>query len=171
MKSYLKPIVLFALIVYGTQYILIAYLPNLVFAIAKYRSGQDLNTVIVAPKTDAKLRRVVLPNPDFVYDACFYDVSKNDLLITGEFPDTTLQYCSLAFYGDNVQPYYVMNNLQGFKRKYSVRLSSVNRVNGCIRVPSKQGAVLMRVLVTDSVQYAKAKRLQDLFKATLLSQD
>lgn len=171
MKQYLKPLILFAAIVFATQYLFIAYLPNMIFAIAKHRSGVPLNTVIQAPKTDAKLRRVVLPNPDFVYDACFYDVSKNDLLITGEFPDTTLQYCSLAFYGDNVQPYYVMSNLQGFKRKYSVRLSTVGRVNGCIKTPAAQGVVLMRVLVTDSLQLVKAKRMQQIFKATVLPQD
>jgi uncharacterized membrane protein len=170
MKKYLKPVILFVAIVVVTQYYFIAFLPNIIFAIAKFRSGKPLNTIIQAPKTDAKLRRVVLPNPDFMYDACFYDVSKNDLLITGEFADTT-QYCSLAFYAANVQPYYVMNNLQGFKKKYSLRLSSVARVNGCIKTPSTQGTLLMRVLVTDSTQYANAKRLQQIFKATVLPQD
>ena len=170
MRNYFKSALFFAAIIFATQYLFIAFVPELIFAIAKHRSGKPLNTVIQAPRTDAKLRRVVLPNPDFVYNACFYDVSKNDLLITGLFSDST-QYSSLAFYGDNVQPYYVMNNLQGFKRKYSVRLSSVGRENGCIRTPSKQGAILMRVLVTDSAQYEKAKQLQSVFTVRLLPQN
>lgn len=170
MRNYLKSAFLFVAIVFATQYLFIAFVPDIIFAIAKHRAGKPLNTVIQAPRTDAKLRRVVLPNPDFVYNACFYDVSKNDLLITGLFADTS-QYCSLAFYGDNVQPYYVMNNLQGFKKKYSVRLSSVGRENGCIRTPSKQGTILMRVLVTDSVQYENAKQLQAIFKVQLLPQN
>lgn len=170
MRNYFTSTFLFAAIVFAMQYLFIALVPDIIFAIAKHRSGKPLNTVIQAPRTDAKLRRVVLPNPDFVYNACFYDVSKNDLLITGLFADTS-QYCSLAFYGDNVQPFYVMNNLQGFKKKYSVRLSSVGRENGCIRTPTKQGAILMRVLVTDSAQYENAKQLQSIFKVQLLPQN
>src|SRR4051812_49422051 len=103
-RSVVMRIVLFGFIVFAIQHLFIAYLPNIIFAIAKHRSAKPLNTVIYAPKTDAKLRRVVLPNPDFIYNACFYDASKSDLLITGEFPDST-QFASLAFYGDNVQPY------------------------------------------------------------------
>src|SRR4051812_43111757 len=97
-------LILFVVVVFVTQHLFIAYVPNMIFAIAKHRSAKPLNTVIYAPRTDAKLRRVVLPNPDFIYNACFYDASENDILITGEFPDST-QYSSLAFYGDNVQPY------------------------------------------------------------------
>ena len=170
MRKILQRILLFVFIVFITQHLFIAYVPQLVFAIAKHRKPQPVNTVYHAGKTDASLRKVVLPNPDFIYSACFFNLSKNDLLITGEFPDTS-QYCSLAFYDDNVQPYYVRNNLQGFKNKYTIRLSAVNRVQRTLRAKTKQGTVLMRILVTDSSQMANAKRIQQLFKVKEVPQN
>jgi uncharacterized membrane protein len=160
----------FVAIVFATQYLFIAYLPNLIFTIAKHRSDKTWNTVIYAPRTDADLRRVVLPNPDFIYNACFYNTSKNDILITGEFPDST-QYASLAFYGNNAQPYYVKNNQVGMKSKFKVRLSSVGRVQSDMIVPITKGAVLMRILVADSSQLSKALALQKTFKVQQLDQN
>lgn len=161
---------LFFLLAFAVQHLFIAYVPAMIFAIAKQRKPQPMNTVIHAGKTDASLRKVVLPNPDFIYSACFYDLSNNDLMIIGELADST-QYCSLSFYDDNVQPYYVRNNLQGLKSKFSLRLSSVNRVQRTLRAKTKQGAVLMRILVTDSSQMANAKRIQQLFKVSEIPQN
>lgn len=161
---------LFAVIVFAVQYLFIAFLPNLIFSIAKHRSAKPLNTIMQAPKTDAKLRRVVLPNPDFIYNACIYDASDKDILVTGEFADST-QYCSLAFYANNVQPYYVMNNQVGIKKKFKLRLSSVCRIHCDLKTPTKQGAILMRMLVADSTQMKKALALQKTFKVQELEQN
>ena len=77
MKAKDKVILLvwFVAIVFVTQHLFIVFAPNLIFIIAKHRSGKPLNTVIIAPKTDAKLRRVVLPNPDFIYNDIKLEVS------------------------------------------------------------------------------------------------
>ena len=163
-------LLLFAVLVFTVQYLFVRYVPAIIFGIAQYRKPEPVNTVYHAGKTDASLRKVVLPNPDFIYSAVFYDLSHNDLLITGELPDTS-QYCSLAFYDDNMQPYYVRNNLQGFKNKYTIRLSSVNRVVRTLRAKTKQGSVLMRVLVTDSAQIVNAKRIQQSFKVKVVGQN
>jgi len=163
-------VLLFVLIAVAVQYLFIAYVPALIFKIAQQRKPVPVNTVYHAGKTNAGLRKVVLPNPDFVYSACFYDVTDNDLVITGEFPDTS-QYCSLAFYDDNVQPYYVRNNLQGFKTPYTIRLSAVNRVLRTLRAKTKKGTVLMRILVTDSTQAANAMRIQQSFKVIPVAQN
>ncbi len=157
-------------IIFCTQYLVIAFVPKLLFAIAKYRSEKPMNTVIYAPKTDANFRRVLLPNPDFIYSACFYNTRDRDILITGEFTDST-QYCSLAFYGDNMQPYYVRNNQVGMKRKFKLRLSSVNRVNCDLITPTKEGAIVMRILAIDSGQMNKALALQKTLKIQELSQN
>ena len=169
-RSVISLLVLAVAIIYCTQYIFIAFVPNLLFAIAKYRSGKPLNTVIRAPKTDAKFRRVILPNPDFIYDACFYDATKNDILITGELADST-QYASLAFYGNNLQPYYVRSNQIGLKQHFKIRLSSVNRVRSDIISPTKQGAILLRVLVTDSAKMQQALAIQKSLQIEELEQD
>ncbi len=165
-RNYIIRTIVFLAIVFAVQYFFIASVPDIVFFIAKYRSGKPLNTVIQAPKTDAKLRKVVLPNPDFVYNAVFYDLSKSDLIISGEFPDTS-QYCSLAFYGDDVQPYQVMNNLTSQPRTFRFHLTQRNG-NTVVVSPSNQGAILMRLLVTSEEQYKNARRLQKILKVETL---
>jgi len=166
----LKRVLLFGLLVFAMQHLFIAAVPKLIFAIAKMRKPVPVNTVYHAGKTNSSMRKVVLPNPDFIYSACFYDVSNKDLVITGAFPDST-KYCSLAFYGDDVQPWYVRNSMQGFKKQYSIRLSSVNRVQRTLRSKTKQGVVLMRILLTDTLQLEQAKRLQQLFKVNSVPQN
>lgn len=140
----------------------IRYVPNMVFAIAKQRSAQPLNTVIHAPKTDAKLRRVVLPNPDFVYSAIFYDVSQHDLVISGELPDSS-QYACIAFYGDDMQPFYVVNNQNGLNGEYQFRLSkNAGSKDDLTRIQAKtmQGSVLVRLLYTNAQQENAARSIQ-----------
>lgn len=161
---------LFAVIVWVAQYLFVAYVPNIIFGIAQFRKPQPVNTVIHNGKTDATMRKVVLPNPDFIYSACFYDLTNNDLMIEGEFADS-IQYCSLSFYGDDVQPYYVRNNMQGFKSKYVLRFSSVNRVTRTLRAKTPKGVILMRILATTPAQIAKARQLQATFKVRAISQN
>jgi uncharacterized membrane protein len=165
-----KWVVIAAVIIYAVQRLFIAYVPNIIFMIAKYRSHKPLNTVIYAPPTDAKLRKVVLPNPDFIYNACFYDISKTDLLITGDFPDSS-QYASLAFYGEDMQPYYVMNNQVGLKNHFRLRLSCVGRIRADIVSPAKQGSFLMRLLVSDSAQMKRTLEIQKAFKVQEINQN
>jgi uncharacterized membrane protein len=152
-------ILLFLLLVFLIQHFFIAAVPSLIFKVAQYRKTAPFNAVIHAGKTDAKLRKVVLPNPDFVYSACFYDLSKSDLVITGVFPDTT-QYCSLAFYDNRAQPFYVFNNFKASTGSYALRLSSHKQGYNLIQSPTLQGVVLMRILATDSFQRTKALAIQ-----------
>ncbi|MCW5906861.1 MAG: DUF1254 domain-containing protein [Chitinophagales bacterium] len=159
--------VVFGMLVYLIQYLLIAYLPNVLFGLAKVLSRKPLNTVISPPKTDAKLRRVVLPNPDFVYSVIFYDVSEHDVVLTGEFPDTS-QYACIGFYGNNLQPYRVINNQTGVTGSYKIRLTAnnssklANNANRyfTVQAKTKQGSILMRLLVTDSVHLKQAAEIQ-----------
>ena len=167
MKNNLTLLGLFIVVVFAIQYLFIASVPNLIFRLAQKLSNKPLNTVIHAPKTDAKLRKVVLPNPDFIHSACFYDVTNNDLLISGTFPDST-QYCSLAFYADNAQPYYVLNNQKGGNKSFEFRISANGRTDKDITSPTKQGTLLVRSLVTDSLQMRQALKLQKEFKVQVI---
>lgn len=153
-------VLLFSVVVFVTQNVFIAFIPRMVFGIAKHRFAQPLNTVVHAPRTDAKLRRVVLPNPDFIYSACFFDVTQRDIILKGEFPDSS-QYCSLSFYDNEVQPFYVANNCSGSKN-FEIRLSSKNSPGKTI-AKTLQGAALLRILVADSSQLSEALRIQKLF--------
>jgi uncharacterized membrane protein len=162
-KNYTKHAFIFVAIVFVSQHLFIAFVPNLIFVIAKQRSGKPLNTVIHAPKTDAKLRKVVLPNPDFIYSAVFYDLSENDLHISGLFPDSS-QYTSIAFYGSNAQPFHVINNLDGRRKNLNMRLSMEFEDEDIVKSPTKQGVVLMRYLIKSPKEFERTKRLQMMFK-------
>lgn len=159
---YIATIFAVGVLAFTVHRMVIRYVPNMVFAIAKQRSAQPLNTVIHAPKTDAKLRRVVLPNPDFVYSAIFYDVSQHDLVISGELPDSS-QYACIAFYADDMQPYYVVNNQKGLIGAYQFRLSKdAGSKDDLTRIQTKttQGSILVRLLYTDTLQEARARFFQ-----------
>lgn len=164
----LSRVFLFLAIVGITQQLFIRCEPHLIFAIAQYRKPQPLNTVIHAAQPDAQMHKVVLPNPDFIYSACFYDVSDHDLVIRGEFPDTT-QYCSLAFYDHTTQPFFVSNNLHGMAKNYSIRLKAHNKGMHGIVAKTSRGIILMRILVTNAAQAANAKRIQQRFKVSATS--
>jgi uncharacterized membrane protein len=156
---------LFVLIVAAVQHLFISFVPDIIFAIAQYRKPQPVNTIIHATQPDAQMRKVVLPNPDFIYSACFYDVTENDLVISGEFPDTS-QYCSLAFYDNTCQPFFVSNNLHGMAKNYRIRLKTYNKGPHGVVAKTKRGVILMRILVTNASQAINAKRIQTKFKAS-----
>lgn len=157
----------FVLIIAVVQHMFIAYVPNIIFAIAQFRKPQAENTVIHALSTNAKMRKVVLPNPDFIYSACFYNVSNNDLVISGEFPDSS-QYCSVAIYDNTTLPFYVSNNLSNQVKDFKLRLSKSKNSASDIVAKTKRGVILMRVLATDENQINNAKRIQQLFKVNLI---
>lgn len=160
--KYLWGLLLVAAVAFAVQYALIRYVPNLLFQVAVKVSGKPYNTLIHAPRTDARLRKVVLPNPDFIYSAIFYDVSESDLILTGEFPDTS-QYACVGFYGNDIQPYKVMNNqhtsLKNFR--FIVSNSAVNNNDPfMVQAKTTKGSILIRMLVTDSAQLVQAKKIQ-----------
>jgi uncharacterized membrane protein len=163
LQKYLMPVLWVVVIASITQYIFIAAVPRLIFTVARHRSGKPLNTVIAAPKTDAKLRRVVLPNPDFVYSACFYDLKDGDLAVSGQFPDS-LAYCSVALYGSNVLPYYIINNVDSKANQFRFRLTGEDgNGNQTVHAKTRQGVIIMRWLAGDSTQREIAKKAQGSF--------
>lgn len=168
-RGYIFSVLAVLLIAVGVQYLLVLYVPNIIFAIAKKRSQQPHNTIIHAPKTDAKLRRVVLPNPDFVYSAIFYDVTEHDVIVSGVFPDSG-HYACLAFYGDDMQPYHVVSNQKGFTGTYQFRLSkTAESKDDLTRVIAKtpQGSILIRLLHTNSQEEQAARQVQKQLKVVV----
>ena len=113
MKKALIGLIIFCLVAFVTQRLFIKYVPNLVYKIAVKRVDHNFNHWINAPKTDASMRRVVMPNPDFVYSALFYDITDSPVAISGVLPG--LSYASVSFYDDRCQPYYVYNNVDSIR--------------------------------------------------------
>ncbi len=151
------------------QLFIIRYLPNGLYRVAKRLSGKPYNTFIHPPKTNAKLRKVVLPNPDFIYSALFYDVSNGDVVVSGEWPDTS-QYACIGFYGNNLQPYYVVNNRHNLDGQFRFRLTSSSESPtdmSVVKAQSEKGSILIRMLVTDSLQIVSAHHIQQGLKIAL----
>jgi uncharacterized membrane protein len=109
MRKVVAGVTVVILIAFITQRAFIRYLPDLVYKIAIHRTDHQFNKWINSGNTDAKMRRVVMPNPDFVYSALFYDIAGKNVTLSGTLPDST--YASISFYDDRCQPYYVYNNL------------------------------------------------------------
>jgi uncharacterized membrane protein len=138
--------------------ITIAYLPNFIYnkvhKISLEKTGAD--NVLSYPDlpTDSS-RSVVLPNPDFLYISCFYDISKNPIHFKGILPDSS--YWSVAFYQPNTINWYVKNDTQypsnqldlvlvkkGTDYKYDFKQSEI------AASPTNKGFMLIRILVTDN---------------------
>jgi uncharacterized membrane protein len=166
MKRTYIPVLSFVAIALLTQWLVIKHVPDLVHAIAIHRVPQR-NQWINNDKTDASMRRVVLPNPDFKYSALFYDVTGHDITITGTLPDSS--YASVAFYDNRCQPYYVYNNLSPERKGHFEFLISKNGVTGPKQIKPKTntGVIICRYLVKNDSSFAIMKSLQQQLACTL----
>ncbi|MDB5284709.1 MAG: putative integral rane protein [Bacteroidota bacterium] len=159
MRKLLIGILVFASLAFVTQWLAIKYIPNIIYKIA-VRRGKEINTWIHNGKTDASMRRVVLPNPDFIYSALFYDVNDKDLTISGTLPDST--YASVAFYDDRCQPYYVYNN-QSLRRtgKFAFQLSRLGlKGPNQLQAKTNKGIIICRFLLTGDSSFQKMSAFQ-----------
>lgn len=158
MKKFAVNVLAVLILAFIIQWMFIRYAPNIVYRIAVHRAGK-INQWIHNGHTDARMRRVVLPNPDFVYSALFYDINENDLEIRGILPDSG--YASVAFYDDRCQPYYVYNNLtSGHAGPFHFALSlKPSSAENKIHVKTKKGVLICRYLVKDG-DYERMKEYQ-----------
>ena len=156
--------VFFLLLALVTQWAVIRFLPNLVYKIATGRIDHKFNAWINSGKTDASMRRVVMPNPDFVYSALFYDVSDKNVIVSGVLPDST--YASISFYDDRCQPYYVYNNLDSTRAgKFELNLvkGEVNDAHA-VHVKTDRGVIICRFLRSNDSSYQQLVPYQKLLK-------
>ena len=166
MKRIIIPALVFIAVALLTQWLVIKYIPTIVHAIALKRVHLR-NQWINNDKTDAGMRRVVLPNPDFKYSALFYDVNEHDIIVTGVLPDST--YSSVAFYDDRCQPYYVYNNLSAdHKGRFEFQLSK-HEVNGAKQIQPKTntGVIICRYLVKNESAFNVMKAFQQQLACTV----
>jgi hypothetical protein len=150
-----------------TQWAIIKYAPNVIYKIAVRRSNHPVNQWVNANKTDAAMRQVVLPNPDFIYSALFYDVNSKDLVLTGLFPDSV--YASLAFYDDRCQPYYVYNNMASHRKgPFWFTLTRWGRKEAnYLQAKTNKGVIICRFLVKNGGDFEKMKAYQQKLSGTM----
>ncbi len=166
MKRLYIPVLFFIAIALLTQWLVIKYVPDMVHAIATHRvpiTNQWINN----DKTDARMRRVVLPNPDFKYSALFYDVTQHDIIISGTLPDSA--YASIAFYDNRCQPYYVYNNLSPERKGHFEFQISKNATTGAKQLQPKTntGVIICRYLVKNDSAFNVMKGYQQQLACTI----
>jgi hypothetical protein len=160
MKKFFVNALIVVVLAFIIQWMFIKYVPDIVYKIAVHRSDKPCNQWINAGKTDAGMRQVVMPNPDFVYSAFFYDVNEKDVVVSGVLPDSG--YASVAFYDDRCQPYFVYNNLsRDHTGNFSLTLSHQESTGPHeIQAKTNKGVLICRFLVKGDSALQKMKDYQ-----------
>ena len=167
MRKIVYGIICFLLLAFATQWAVIKYFPDLVYKIATHRTGNRFNTWINAGETNASMRKVVMPNPDFVYSALFYDITDHPITVSGVFPDST--YASVSFYDDRCQPYQVYNNLDpNRKGKFEFILDSKEaNAPHSMKAKTNRGVIICRFLRSNDSSYRQLVSYQKTLSCTL----
>jgi uncharacterized membrane protein len=115
-----------------------------------------LNRAAFPPPTTAKLRDIVMPNPDMLYAACLYDVTAGPLRIAAK--PALKSYWSIALYAANSDNFFVVNDRVAGDKPVDLWLVSeggnaqtlgVPPGSQVVVAPSRTGFLLMRVLTGD----------------------
>ena len=103
------------------------------------------------------------PSPDLLYSHCVFDLSRAPLKVTTAAPVDT--YWSVAFYADNTDNFFVLNDTQAQGRPTTIVLVGPGRVvppqaEGIyvVSAPSMKGIVLFRTLVADDAREPELDR-------------
>jgi len=135
-------------------YVITLYLyPNVVYYKATTKMALENNILLLTDLPNSDSRKVVKPNPDFLYVIAQYDLSDGPIQIKGLMPDSS--YWSLALYQPNTINYYVKNDQQFETSKVNVIFKTKEETNkqsqdgNTIISPSTKGMLLFRILVTD----------------------
>jgi uncharacterized membrane protein len=150
MKKIFFYLFLVSLMSYFSYHLTIYYIPKTVYGVLHYKmeKNQNLqdNEIKHLDVPNHKSRDVVMPNPDFLYSVCFYDLSEGDLNLTGTMPDST--YWSVSFYKPNTINWYVKNDKEFNTNQLDIKLSLLNRKEeNTLKSPEKNGLMIIRILV------------------------
>ena len=165
---------IFLLIAYmGYQFTIIAT-PYLIQIAVKIKSGKPLNEPVFSEVVTDKERRVVMPNPDFLYVVMGYDLKDHPLHIRAQMPDST--YYSIAFYSASTKNYYVQNDRQTPDKKVDIILAKEGETirgdhpaSKIVYSPGRFGSMLVRILICDSTQIPYLQKIQHSLTAMPLS--
>lgn len=158
MKSTLKYVLIIALLSIVSYQLTITFLPDVIYGIFHRRLLENVsipdNELYYVPIPTDNSRAVVMPNPDFLYVTCFYDLNEGPLNLTGNLPDST--YWSVAFYQPNTINWYVKNDLEYGTGQLNLILAEdgdntdFDTETEIAKSPVDKGLMLIRILVTDN---------------------
>lgn len=167
-RTALKAILLFSIAVLAGYFLTVFITPRYILLKIKLNSGSKMNVPVYSDVMTDKDRHVVMPNPDFLYVACGYNLWGGPIRVTGKMPDST--YSSVALYSDNTMNYYIKNDKQTADKKYSFILTRNEKDKArfmneeVIVSPSGLGTILTRTLIDKPENIEKLKEVQQSFK-------
>ncbi|MEX0812864.1 MAG: DUF1254 domain-containing protein [Chitinophagales bacterium] len=175
MKNYILYILLFLLVSIGAYKLTIHATPYAVLFVVKLIGNGVLNEPVYTEAITDKERRVVMPNPDFIYVAMGYNLYNGPVRISGKMPEDS--YASVALYNSNTQNYFVLNDRETPNKSFTLLLSREENTNPnkdessqLISSPSGLGVVLMRILVKDKDNLSYFREIQQSFKAEVVEE-
>jgi uncharacterized membrane protein len=163
MKKIFFYLLFLLLMSFGSYQLTINYIPKLVYEVFHYKIEKNQNIKDNEIKhfdiPSDQSRDVVMPNPDFLYSVSFYNLSKKDLNLKGNMPDSS--YWSVSFYKPNTINWYVKNDQEFNTNKLDLKLSLNNNLKeNTIKSPVEKGFMIVRILVEkkdkESLDYYKS---------------
>ncbi len=139
----------------------IAYAPNLIMWRAMTAIGsKGVNAIQHTPRATAASRTIVKPSPDLLYSTCVFDLSRAPLKITTAAPTDT--YWSVAFYADNTDNFFVLNDTMAKGQPATIILVGKGQNvppqpegTTIVAAPGEKGVVLFRTLINDDAREAE----------------
>jgi uncharacterized membrane protein len=126
---------------------------------------KGVNTIAHTERATAASRRIVKPSPDLLYSHCVFDLSRNPVKITTAAPPDT--YWSVAFYADNTDNFFVLNDTQAKGQPATIVLVGRGRIvppqpegTYVVSAPTTRGLVLFRTLINDDAREPELDRLR-----------
>jgi uncharacterized membrane protein len=135
---------------------------------ARAAGAAGVNALLHSERPSHTSRTVVRPSPELLYSVCWFDLSQGPVRIVSGTPKNT--YWSVAFYRDNTDNFFVINDTKtggakadlllysadhfaGGKAEFDAKYGAAARPDlaGAVGVesPSKRGLVLIRTLIND----------------------
>ena len=143
------------------HYITIASAPSIIMSrVLTVIEKTSKNSINFSERPSAASRAIVRPSPDLLYSTCLYDVSRAPMkIVTGAPTDT---YWSVAFYADNTDNFFVLNDKQANQKPATIILIGQGQTlppqeAGVIVVsaPTSKGLVLFRTLINSDARLAE----------------
>ncbi len=173
MNTTIKSILIVVLAAVAGYFLTIFITPRYILLKIKFNSGSKLNVPVYSDVMTEKDRHVVMPNPDFLYVACGYNLWNGPIRVSGKMPDST--YSSVAFYSENTLNYYIKNDRQTSEKRYSFILTRNEEDKAkypneeVVVSPSWLGTILTRTLIDKPENIEQLKELQRSFKVEELN--
>lgn len=141
-------------------------LPRVLMARALARMGAS-NVMHYSGRPNASSRTVVRPNPDMLYAACPFDLSKGPVKLTARVPHST--YWSVSAYDAATNNFFVHDDRQiagasievvALRRGMKLPPLGEATEQAILISPTERGLFLVRVLVDDDAHLAALQAIQ-----------